>query len=323
MFPINGVEKPVSRVVLGTMIISAKKKAESFALLDAAYERGITAFDCAWVYAGGDAERCLGMWTAERGLRERVFILTKGCHPNQDRRRVTPFDLAADLHDSLARLQTGTIDLYMLHRDDPALPVGPIVEALNEHLRAGRIRAYGVSNWTLERIKEAIGYAQDRGLVPIAANSPNYGLAEQVENPWGPGCVSLSGPDFQAERDWHAQKRLPVFAYSSLGRGLFSGRITRQNYLETADGACQKAYCHEVNFRRLDRALEMARQKGVSVAQLALAYVLNSPMATYALVGAATPAEIDECVAAQAIHLTQAELTWLESGQGSQPTGTE
>lgn len=314
MSSIPGCSKPVSRIVLGTMIINTEKKQESFAVLDAAYACGINAFDTAAVYAGGDSERCLGMWCAERGLREKIFILDKGCHHNADRRRVTPFDLAADLHDALARLKTDYIDLYMLHRDDPSVPVGRIVEALNEHIRAGRIKACGVSNWTLDRIREAIRYAEEHGLAPLAANSPNYGLAEQVDNPWGPGCVSLSGPQHKQERDWHAKTRMPVFAYSSLGRGLFSGRITRDNFKDVADGACQRAYCHEVNFQRLDRAREIARRKGVNVTQIALAYVLNSPMSTFAIVGAESREEIDQCVAAGKIKLSDAELLWLETG---------
>lgn len=306
--------KSLSRIVLGTMIISMRKKEESFALLDSAYECGINTFDTGAVYGGGDSERCLGAWCAERNNRDRVFILDKGCHPNADRIRITAFDLAADLHDALARLQTDCIDLYMLHRDDASVPVGPIVEALNEHVAARRIVAYGVSNWTLDRIKEAIRYAKDHNLTPVAASSPNYGLAEQVENPWGPGCVSLSGQGHTTDRDWYEKTRMPVFAYSSLGRGLFSGRLTRDNYRDTADGACQKAYCHEVNFQRLDRAEEMAQQKGVSIAQLALAFVLNSPMHTFALVGAATPEEIQQCVVAQNIALSDDELNWLETG---------
>ncbi|MDP6359783.1 MAG: aldo/keto reductase [Planctomycetota bacterium] len=311
---IPGIDKPISRIVLGTMILDTDRKEECFAFLDAAYECGINTFDTAAVYAEGASERCLGMWCAERGLREKVVILDKGCHQNADRKRVTTFDLAADLHDTLARLQTNCIDLYMLHRDDPSVPVGPIVQALNEHHKAGRIKAFGVSNWSLHRIREAIRYAVDHDLQPFAANSPNYGLAEQVENPWGPGCTSLSGPDNKADRDWHIETQMPVFAYSSLGRGLFSGRLLRDNYREIADDVCERAYCHEVNFQRLDRAMEMARQKGVSVPQIALAFVLNSRMNIFALVGAASREEIEQCVAVRDIRLSEAELTWLETG---------
>lgn len=314
MLRIEGIDKPLSRVVLGTMIVSAKTRDESFALLDAAYAAGINTFDCAHVYSGGDSERCIGLWLEARGLRERIVIVDKGCHPNADRPRVTPFDLAADLHDALARLRTDYIDMYLLHRDDLAVPVGTMVEAFNAHIAAGRIRTCGVSNWTIPRIQEAQAYAAAHGLTGFAGSSPNYGLADQVNDPWGRGCVTVSGPSHAADRAWYAQSGMAVFAYSSLARGLFSGRITRENYGEVADDACRKAYCHEVNFKRLDRAHHLAAQKGVTVTQIALAYVLTSSMRTYALVGAQNADEIAACVAAQHIPLTEVERRWLDAG---------
>jgi aryl-alcohol dehydrogenase-like predicted oxidoreductase len=312
---IAGVNKPVSRLVLGTMIISIQDRERSFDLLDAALEMGCTTLDTAHVYAGGNSERGIGQWMQERGNREQVVIISKGCHHNADRRRVTPFDLAADLHDSLARLQTDYIDLYLLHRDDPALPVGPIVEAFNEHLAAGRIRAFGGSNWTHQRIAEANEYAAKHGLTPFTVSQPNYGLAEQVQDPWGPGCVTLSGPANREARAWYEANQMPVFAYSSLGRGFFSGRITRANFPETRtllDGACLTAYCHEVNMQRLDRAWQLAGEKGVTVPQLALAYVLTSPMYVFPLVGAANRTELAENLAALDITLTPQERAWLD-----------
>ena len=314
MTEFSGIDTSMSKIVLGTMIVNTANKEESFALLDAAYECGINTFDTAAVYGGGDSERCLGAWCVERRLRDKVAILDKGCHPNRDRKRVTPFDLTADLHDALARLQTDHIDIYMLHRDDPSVPVGPIVEILNEHYEARRINAFGGSNWSLERIQEANQYALDHDLIPFTVSSPNYGLAEQVEDPWGPGCVSLSGPKNREARDWYQKSRMPIFAYSSLARGLFSGKFTRHNYRELADEACQKAYCHEVNFKRLDRTTELAEQKRVTVAQLALAFVLSSPMNMYALVGAQSREECEQCVAAQDT-LSVEERNWLETGR--------
>ncbi|MBN1674945.1 MAG: aldo/keto reductase [Kiritimatiellae bacterium] len=316
---VTGVGKPVSRIVLGTMIVNMREKARSFALLDAAYETGINAFDTAHGYAGGQSEQALGEWMKERGVREEVVILTKGCHPNKDGNRVTPEALAADLAESLARLQTPYIDLYTLHRDDPQVPVAPIVDALNAHFEAGRIRAFGGSNWRHERIREANRYAAERGLVPFRLSSPNFGLAEQVENPWGPGCVSLSGPRNAGAREWYEAEQMPVFAYSSLGRGLFSGRVTRENCATTCDGACRKAYCHEVNFRRLDRVRELAQAKGVSVAQLALAYVFSQPLNAFALVGAASREECAANAAALDVALTPAECAWVDLRRGERP----
>ena len=311
---IDGLNKPVSRVVLGTMIVTIAEKERSFALLDAACEAGINAVDVAHVYGGGQSERCVGAWLREHGVRETFVIITKGCHPNQDRKRVTPFDLAADLHDSLARLQTDYIDVYLLHRDDPSVPVGPIVRALNEHHRKGRIRAFGGSNWSHQRIQEANDYARKHGLVPFTASSPNFGLAEQVEDPWGPGCETISGPGKAEARAWYRRNRMPVLAYSSLGRGLFSGRMTRDNFKEISDGACARAYCHEVNFQRLDRARQLAAERGVNVTQIALAYVLQQPLKTFALVGAASKEECVANAAAVEIKLSAKELAWLDMG---------
>ncbi|MHB9027054.1 MAG: aldo/keto reductase [Armatimonadota bacterium] len=311
---IPGVGKPISRIVLGTMIINRREWEQSAALLDAAARHGVTTLDTAHVYAGGDSERAIGRWMTERGNREQMVILSKGVHPNADRPRVTPYDITADLHDSLVRLQTDYIDIYMLHRDDPGVPVGPIVEILNEHQRAGRIRAFGGSNWTHARLREANDYAAAHGLTPFQASSPNFGLAEQVDDPWGPGCVTISGPANAEARAWYARTKMPVFAYSSLGRGFFSGRITRENFAEikeSIDGACLRAYCHEVNFQRLDRARQLAAEKSLTVAQIAMAYILNQPLNVYALVGAASEEEIIANIEAAELKLTPAEMAWL------------
>ena len=310
--PVTGAATSASRLLLGTMIVNAQEQERSSTLLDAAHANGINALDTAHGYAGGESERGIGAWMAARGNRQSVFILTKGAHPGGGVKRVTRKDIAADLHDSLVRLQTDYVDLYLLHRDDPAVPAGEIVEWLNEHHAAGRIQAFGGSNWRHERIQQANDYAAQHGLVPFAASSPHFSLAEQVDSPWGEGCVTLTGAGEQSARSWYAANRMPVFAYSSLARGLFSGRITRANYQGAADGACRKAYCHEVNFRRLDRASALAADRNLSVAQVALAYLLNHPLNLFPLIGAANEAEIQACVAAVAVKLTSAEMAWLD-----------
>ncbi len=309
-----GVDKALSRIVLGTMIINTKELEKSYGLLDVAVKHGCTTLDTAHVYAGGDSERAIGRWMSVRGNRDKLVIITKGTHPNADRNRVTPFDITSDLHDSLARLKTDYIDIYLLHRDDPVVPVGPIVEILNEHKRAGLINAFGGSNWTHERLQEANDYAVAHGLTPFTASSPNYGLAEQVKDPWGPGCVTLSGPQNRGAREWYRRVNMPILAYSSLGRGFFSGRISRSNF-ETAktllDGACLSAYCHEVNFRRLDRAEILAKEKGVTVAQIATAYILSQPLNVFALVGVTCEEELAANIQAAELRLTEVELAWL------------
>ena len=304
-----------SRLVFGTVSLNEEELEAGFDLLDAAFEAGYNAFDTAALYGGGTCERVLGRWMEARGNRDEVFVIGKGAHHNADRRRVTSFDITADLFDSLARQRHGRIDLHLLHRDDPDCDVGPIVEILNEHLDAGRIGAFGGSNWTARRIAEANEYAEKHGLVPFAASSPNLSLAVQAQPPWAE-CLSLSGPDGVADRDWYRRQGMPLFTWSSLAGGFFSGRLTRQNREEMGEGVrrvVHRLLLHRKdNFERLDRAGELAAEKGVSVPQVALAWVLHQDLDIYALVAPRNARECEENAAVFDIELTGAEFEWLD-----------
>jgi len=311
---VPGIDKRVSRLVQGTVMVNARDQEKSFALLDAVFDEGCTTFDTAHVYGSGDCERTLGKWVGERGLRDKVVIITKGAHPMEGRVRVTPSDITSDLHESLGRLQMDYIDLYLLHRDDESVPVGPLVEVLNEHRKAGKIHAFGGSNWSHERIRQANEYADSHGLVAFAATSPNFSLAEQVKAPWE-GCLTIGGPEAGAARAWYEAQGIAVFAWSSLGGGFFSCRFTRDNldmFASRADRMCVECYCTEENFQRLDRCLEFAAERGLTVAQVALAWVLGQPLNVFALVGCASGEQCRENARALEVRLTDAELAWLD-----------
>lgn len=312
-----GSQKDISRFFMGTMIIGLDNYEESARLLDSALQNGINAFDLAYVYGGGNTERAVGKWMQQRGNREQVYILTKGAHPDAHGPKVNPEAIAADLKESLSRLQTDYVDAYLLHRDDLTKPVGPIVEALNEHFAAGSVRAFGGSNWTHQRIAEANAYAAEHGLEPFRISSPYFGLCEQVANPWGPGCVSISGTEGEAARAFYQKEGIPVMAYSSLGRGMLSGRVNRENYKDLLDNAALTAYAHEVNFLRLDRARQMAKDKGITVPQLALAYILAQPFLVFPIVGAASGEELRQIAEVENIYLSAEECEWLEDGKKS------
>jgi aryl-alcohol dehydrogenase-like predicted oxidoreductase len=313
---LDAIDKPISRLVQGTIMVVGDDEEKEFALLDAVNALGCTTFDTGHVYGNGRNERAVGKWVRERGLREQVVIISKGAHHSQDRKRVTPFDISADIHDSLARFQFDYLDLYLLHRDDPEVPVEAIVDRLNEHLEAGHIRAFGGSNWSHERIDAANAYARANGLKPMIASSPNFSLAEQVELPW-PGCISISGDKGQEARAYYREQKMPLFTWSSLAGGFFSGRFTRDNldsftaYLEKL---CVTSYCYEVNFKKLDRVKQMAEDKGLSVPQIATAYVMSYPLDIYALVGCQTPDEFKQNMEAMALELSAEEISWLEEG---------
>ncbi len=312
-----GIDKPISRLVQGTVMIESKALEKSFALLDGIFELGCTIFDTAHVYSSGDNERTFGRWMRERRLREKIVLLGKGAHPNQDRPRVTPFDITSDIYDSLARFGTDYIDLYLLHRDDPTVPVGPIVEVLNEHLRAGRIHAFGGSNWAHERIQAANAYAEEHNLTPFVASSPNFSLADQIKPPWE-GCLSISGTQGHAARAWYEQQQMALFTWSSLAGGFFSGRFRRDNldsFDHWADQMCVEVYCNEANFQRLDRVQALAAQKSLTTSQIALAYVLNQPLNIFALVGCHTPDEFADNIIASDLTLSHEEVMALDGAQ--------
>jgi aryl-alcohol dehydrogenase-like predicted oxidoreductase len=313
---IPGIDKPIARVVQGTtMIGSDLNEGESFALLDQVFEMGCNTLDTAHVYSNGSSERIIGRWMQARGIRDQLVIITKGAAHSEDRRRMTPFDLAADLHDSLARLQTGTVDLYLLHRDDPDMPVEPIMDALNEHIRAGRVRTIGASNWTTQRIAAANAYAQANGLQPFVASSPQFGLADSVAEPW-PLCLSISGPREAVARAWYAQNQMPLFAWSPLASGFFSGRFRRDNLHlfgeREWDEVSIRTYATEENFQRLDRAGSLAAHKGLTAAQVALAYVMNQPMNVFAVVGPHSGEKFRQNIESAEVTLTPEEMDWLD-----------
>lgn len=311
---VPGVTKPISRLVQGSIMVGSKDKDTSFRLLDQVLELGCTTFDTAHVYGTGDNERTMGEWVRSRSIRDKVVIIGKGAHHNADRKRVTPWDITADIYDSLARFQFDHIDLYLLHRDDPAVPVGPIVETLNEHHKAGRIHAFGGSNWSVERIQEANAYAEAHGLTPFVASSPNFSLAEQYREPWE-GCISISGPQNASSRAWYEQNQMPLFTWSSLAGGFFSGRLRRDNletFEEYLDKLAVHSYAGEENFRRLDRVQELADEKGMSIPQIATAYVMSQPLNIFALVGSRTPEEFKANLDASEVRLTDAECAYLD-----------
>ncbi|MCB0118630.1 MAG: aldo/keto reductase [Anaerolineales bacterium] len=313
---IVGVKKPVARVIQGTtMLGSDLNEAESFALLDQVHEAGCNTLDTAHVYSGGNSERIIGRWLQSRGLREKTVIITKGGAHSDDRRRMTPLDVASDLTDSLARLQTDYIDLYLLHRDDPDISVEPIIDALNEHLQAGRIHAFGASNWTHERMETANAYAQTNGLRSFAASSPQYSLAESYAEPW-PLCVSISGEAGTNARTWYTRTQLPLLVWSPLASGFFSGRFTRDNLHMFGerewDEVVVRTYAKESNFQRLERAGILAKEKGVTPAQMAVAFVMSQPMNMFAVVGSHSVQKFKANVEAAEIKLTQQEMDWLD-----------
>ena len=311
------VKLPVSRVVFGTFKEMVKNQ-DVFGLLDSVLEMGINTFDSAASY--GDAEASLGRWIKARGNRDKIVILTKGASHYPFRKRLTWFDILHDIENSFAKLQTDYIDIYVLHRDDPDVPVGPIVELLNRLHEEGRIGAFGVSNWTLERMLEANRYAEQHGLIPFTVFNPSFSLAECIGDPWG-GSVTISGEANRGVREWLSKEQMPVFAYSSLARGFLSGKLksTDAARAEEIVGVAAEEYGYPVNFERLRRAELLAEKRGIKVSQLAYAWLMHQPLNLFGLTGTSSEKHIRETVEALEIKLSDAEAAWLNLETDQQP----
>lgn len=311
---VAGIDKRISRILQGTVYFSDEHPDEAFAVFDAAFEAGCNTFDTAHGYGKGACDRVLGQWIKARGIRDDIVILGKGAHPYDGQVRVTPEHITSDLTDSLQRMGVDSIDLYILHRDDESKPVGELVDVLNDHHKAGRIHAFGGSNWSHERVKAANEYAAANDLVPFMASSPQFSLAEMVKPAWD-GCIGIGGENGKAARDWYQQEQLALFTWSSLAGGFMTGKFRRDNLDAMTDyfeGVTKHAYCYDDNFRRLDRAEELAKKKEVSIPELALAYVLNQPLNVFAITGGRRPEEHKMNAAAVDIDLSPAELAWLD-----------
>ena len=313
---INGLQKPVSRLIQGTAHFTELGDEASFALMDASLEAGITTFDSARHY--GNSELIIARWMRARSIQpEQIVLLTKGAHPVAGVKRVTAKDITIDITESLERLNVEAIDLYVLHRDDPDVPVDEIVDVLNEHHNAGRIKAFGGSNWTVERVQSANRYAAQHNLTPFVMSSPNFSLAEQFKPPWE-DCISISGDQNADARAWYAAQNMALITWSSGAGGFFSGRFTRDNldtFSSDWDAVAIHAYAYEANFQRLERAQQMATEKGVTLFQIALAYVINQAnLNIFAITGGRIPDEIRANVATLEIALSPEECLWLNEG---------
>ena len=312
---IRGVPIQVSRIFFGTATgpLMAGDTEEAGQLLDGIFAQGINAMDCARSY--GQAEKCLGAWMKSRGTREKTVILSKCGDIREGVVKVNRNVIREQLETSLNTLETEKIDIYLLHRDDPNTPVGEFIETMNEAKRAGKIGIFGVSNWTAERIREANRYAAENGLEGFTVSSPNFGLALQMKDLWGGGCVTISGNENRETREWYAREGIPVIAYSSLGRGFFSGKFRAGDWesaRQALDSYAQAGYLYPENMERLKRAEELAEKKGCCVAEIAMRYIFSTEMKVFAVVSTTKPERMAESIRAAANPLTESERERLE-----------
>lgn len=295
---IAGIDKQISRLVLGCD--NQQTIGHASAMFDNFFELGGNAFDTGYIYGGGLMERLLGQWITNRGLRDEVMVIGKGAHtPHCD-----PESITRQLFETLDRLQTDHLDLYLMHRDNTAIPVGEFIDVLDEHAKAGRIRAFGGSNWTIPRFEEANAYAAANGKQGFAALSDHFGLARALDVPWA-GCEQVTAPH---DREWLERTGTALLPWSSQARGFF----VRADPSDRSDAELVRCYYSDDNFERFARARTLADDLGVEPTAVALAYVLAQSFPTFALFGPRSIEETRTSLAGLDVELSAEQVRWLD-----------
>lgn len=307
----------VSQLGLGCTTFGREiDEAESFRLMDHAVAHGITLFDTAEAYGGGQAkayrratlgiddtrevsdelhssEKIVGRWLRSRGARDRITLVSKAA------RGFTVPQVKQALEASLQRLQTDRLDLYLYHSYDPKTPAEEAVQAMAAVVSAGLTRAGGVSNYSLLHLEEALSLAA--GLDPRVLS-----VIEVPHNLLRPHHETVP----VAERD-----NLGVLGYSPLAAGFLSGKYTpdrqaipKGTRFDVIPGHID-IYFSEANFRRVERLHAMAKREGIPALRLALAWALQDPRVTNLLVGARTQAHLDNALEAAKLVIPSA---WMD-----------
>jgi aryl-alcohol dehydrogenase-like predicted oxidoreductase len=279
------------RVVFGTFDLADTPLAPR--LLDRFHARGGRALDVANVYRDGEAARAAGKWMRERTSADGVVVYAKGCHPPY----CDPSLVAAEVDKARTLLALDRIDVFILHRDDESVPVVAFADALLEQVAAGRIGGFGVSNWTIARVRDLHAQLGERDAERLVAFSNHFSLAEMVSPPW-PGCLAVSRNELASL----GELGLKLLAWSSLATGFFAGRATPH-------------WDSPENHARRRRAAELAERLGTSPTAVALAYLLNQPEHVLPVVRAGSEEHLDEALGAADLGLSDEQLGWLETGR--------
>ncbi len=307
--PLPQTRLRVSPLVLGGGAFGSEITGEHLdVLLDAYHAAGGNWLDtahcyAAWTPAGaGCSERAIGDYLRRRGHRSEWVLATKGGHPamgGYERPKVclSPECIARDIDESLDRLGADVIDFYWLHRDDERLGVDEIIDMLDEHIEAGRLRYVGASNWTLERLAAANAYAEQAGRAGFVATQPRWHLAE-VAGKLPNGMRFLD----DASRRWCREQNLAIVPYTATAGGAFAtGKIG--NEIDTPETRA-----------RLDRARRLAEEMNCTPNQIALAWLMCQPQPVFPITGTSSVEHLTEAMAATELRLSPEQLDWLERG---------
>jgi len=249
-------------------------KQTTFRILDAFFDRGGNLYDTARVYSVfSKSEEYLGEWMKYSGKRNDIVLVSKGGHPDllakpfpdMHKFRLSREEMTEDLEASLRTLQTDVIDIYLFHRDDPARSVEEVVETMESFVKAGKIRYYGCSNWTLPRMNEAQEYAKSKGYRGFVMNQGLLNAASDNAGPLMDDTLIRIDPKTRA---YHRENsEILATAYSGIALGFFA------QYLRGGEAAVKdKSYLTPANFELAHKMEQAAKENGTTLLQETLAY---------------------------------------------------
>lgn len=304
----SGLQTP--RLVLGGNVFGFTVKGEeAFRVLDRFVEAGGTMIDTAdayssWVpgHVGGESETIIGEWLKRRGRRDDVLIATKvGMLPGEGGDKLEPARIAAAAEASLKRLGTDYIDLYYAHQDDENTPLEETLRAFDTLVKAGKVRVLGASNYSAERLDEALGISAREGLAAYRVLQPEYNLIvrSRFEGALQRLCI---------DRD------IGVLPYFGLASGFLTGKYRSDADLKkSVRGDRMPAYMNARGFAVLAALDEVAAETGATQAQVALAWIAAQPGVTAPIASATKVEQLEELIAAMDIELSPDQVERLDA----------
>jgi aryl-alcohol dehydrogenase-like predicted oxidoreductase len=302
----SGLE--VSPLALGSNVFGwTVDEPAAFAILDAFVAAGFNLIDTADTYSrwvtgnkGGESETIIGKWLRKNGKRDQVVIATKvGSDMGPGKKGLSKSYILRAVEDSLKRLQTDYIDLYQSHRDDPDTPLEETLGAYSQLMREGKVRAIGASNYSAERLSEALRISRQQGYPGYQSLQPRYNLYDRAdyERSLEPLC---------------REKGLGVITYYSLASGFLTGKYrSDQDLSKSIRGQGVKIYINERGFRILKALDEVAKQQHTVPASVALAWLLARPSITAPIASATSVEQLNDLVQATKLELDQASMELL------------
>lgn len=302
----------ITNLILGANASRNVEDAERFAFMDRYADYGGNCLDSARLYQDGERDRIIGRWLKSRGNRDKIMVVTKGCHPRMDRlytSRLSQAEIVGDLEESLSFMQIDYSDMHILHRDDIHISVEQIMPTLDKLVKDGKTRAIGASNWTAARINEANQFAHANNLTPFTVSQMHFSLAQAT--PMSLGDITQV-PMSDVEYGWYQETGMAIMGYGAMARGYFaklaSGDPIRPSVLRAYD------YIPE-NRRRALRVKELASQLHVSVAAATIAYVCDCGLNSAALCGFPKIEQMQEAMQILTFRLSKEQIKWLEAGE--------